>query len=168
MTVGFELHLPPSDSDVNVAKLELILPVVLAPGPAHGLRTRCRAIAPRSLQRVPHVGGHLRALSVWNSTPPLVGLFLIECILPPRQQRREESVQLDRPFTSRAPTPPPPRAPWPSRAGESYVTGRYATADRVLLCSAQLTNVIPWCCHTLPSHESRKRKSYMRRNVIPM
>ncbi|TNN75729.1 hypothetical protein EYF80_014092 [Liparis tanakae] len=58
--------LPPSDSDVNVAKLELILPVVLAPGPAHGLATRCRAIAPRSLQRVPHRGFNHQRASQWD------------------------------------------------------------------------------------------------------
>ncbi len=154
----------PPEGKVTKLELSYYLLVALAPGPAQAFENmHCHLASFRSLQRVPDRGCHpllplCSSTPLFNTAPPLVWLFWNNLIPPEAAAERRECSWTGQPFTSRAPRSPPPlpcalRAPWPSQAGESYVTGCYViAADRVLLCVAQLRNIIPRCCYKFPPH----------------
>lgn len=162
-SVGFEIYLPPFRSEGYICKLGLSLPVGRCaradPGIwKHALPSRLLPVltaGPRARQSSFHP---LCQPLLFNSTPPLMWLFWNNLIPPEAEVERSECSWTSRPYTSRAPRHPPsppcaPCAPSPSQAGESYVTGCYViAADRVLLCSAQLRNIIPCCWHKFPPH----------------
>lgn len=141
--------------------------VALAPGSAQAFENvHCHLASFQSLQRVPKLGCHLLSPlflqpPLFNGTPPLVWLFGNNSLPPVAVSGAESAAgpagrtQAVRPPHSPPPLPPPCAlcAPWPSQAGESYVTGCYViAADRVLLWSALLRNIIPCCCHKFPPH----------------
>lgn len=67
-SVDFEIHLPPFDSDGNLTKLTLILPVVLAPWPAQAFENmHCHLASFLSLQRVQKIDRHLLLPSLSGS-----------------------------------------------------------------------------------------------------
>lgn len=155
--------------------------LALAPGPAQAFENmHCHRASFLSLTAGPTTrssSSNPVSTPLFSGTPPLVWLFWNESIppLPEAAAERRECSWTGRPFTSRAPRLSPTSlpcalsAPWPSQAGESYVTGCYVIgADRGLLCSAQLRNVIPCCCKLQISvHVNGENTMHQRRHETP-